>query len=153
MHVNSTDMPTFLALLPRWLAINQHARMPTTGDAGMLGCTPAAQTCQHSWSLPRWLAIDQHASMPAFRLWHAGMLACWSMATSQRGQECWDVCGVCMSNRTGNRAPTYSITEPRRSFPRSMMGGHRPTCHHAGMPACYHLVAGMLGCIPAAQTD
>jgi hypothetical protein len=99
-----------------------------------------------------------HPSMPACRLWHAGMLACGSMASGQRGgQECWDVCGVCMSHRTGNKTPTDRVYSTRRislEVPRSMaMGGHRPECQHASMPACYNRVAGMPGCTPAAQTD
>jgi hypothetical protein len=77
VHPSSTDMPTFFVLLPRWLAIDQHASMPTTGGAGMLGCTLAAQTDQHSWPpFPHWLAIDQHASMTAMprpRSLHAGV--------------------------------------------------------------------------------
>ena len=90
---------TILSLLPRWLAINQHASMSRLGGAGMLGCMPAAQTDQHSWSPPSLagLAIDQHERMPttgvlacwgapqhASILVVAGMLACWSIA-SQRG--------------------------------------------------------------------
>ena len=63
VHPSSTDMPTFFVLLPRWLAINQHASMPTTGGAGMLGCTLAAQTDQHSW--PPFLTGWPSTSMPA----------------------------------------------------------------------------------------
>ena len=78
VHPSSTNMPTFFVLVPRWLAINQHASMPTTGVAGMLGCTLAAQTDQHSWPpLPRWLAINQHASMPACQHATTEVLACW----------------------------------------------------------------------------
>ena len=88
VHPSSTNMPTFFVLLPRWLAINQHASMPTTGVAGMLGCTLAAQTDQHSCPpLPRWLAINQHASMPTTGV--AGMLGCTPAA--QTCQHYWSL--------------------------------------------------------------
>ena len=53
----------------------QHANMPTTGDAGMLGCTPVAQIDQHSCPPPSLAGHQpacQHASMPACQ-----QLGCW----------------------------------------------------------------------------
>ena len=125
VHASSTDRPAFLPpSLAGWPSTSmpacQHAN---NWGAGMLGCMPAVQTHQNSWPPPGVLVDDHsngggrkcwsvcaawvHPSMPAFRLWHAGMLACRSMASGQRGrgQECWDVCGVCMSHRTGNMTP------------------------------------------------
>ena len=76
VHPSSTDRPASLAPLPRWLATDQHASMPACHDrgAGMLGCTPAAQTDQHS--CPPFLAgwhrqACQHDSMPQPRCRHA----------------------------------------------------------------------------------
>ena len=93
VHPSSTNMPTFFVLVPRWLAINQHASMPTTGVAGMLGCTLAAQTDQHSWPpfLAGWPSTSmpacQHASMPACHNRGAGMLGCTPAA--QTDQHSW----------------------------------------------------------------
>ena len=118
VHPSSTNMPTFFVLVPRWLAINQHASMPTTGVAGMLGCTLAAQTDQDSWPpLPRWLAINQHASMPACHDRRAGMLGC-----------------------------TLAAQTDQHSCPPFLAGWHRPACQHdsmpqLGVPACLHASA------------
>ena len=111
VHPSSTDMPTFFVLLPRWLAINQHASMPTTGGAGMLGCTLAAQTDQHS--CPPFLAGWPSTSMPACQHATTEVLACWG--TSQQHRQ-------------------TSILAPS-------LAGHQPACQHAtaggaGVLAC-----------------
>ena len=104
-HANTTDMPAFLAPLLAVLAIDQHASMPAAchnRNVGMLVCTQAAQTAQHSFSLPLLAghrpALQEGTNNAGVsvllactlayrhpRCWHANMLACWSMA-SQRGR-------------------------------------------------------------------
>ena len=158
VHPSSTDRPAFLPpSLSGWPSTSmpacQHAN---NWGAGMLGCMPAVQTHQNSWPPPGVLVDDHsngggqkcwsvcaawvHPSMPAFRLWHAGMLACRSMASGQRGaQRCWDVCGVCMSQRIGHRTPTQHATDQSRSP--SLDGDGWPSTR---MPVCQHAHASML---------
>jgi len=111
VHANSTDMPAFFApSLAGWPSTSmpacQHANMPTTGGAGMLGCMPTAQTCQH-FSPPPSLAghrpACQHANMPTTG--DAGMLGCTPVAQTDQ-----------------------------HSCPPPSLAGHQPACQHASMP-------------------
>ena len=98
--------------------------------ACMLGCTPAAQTAQHSWppsSLTGHRPACQHASMPRPRCRHAGVHP--------------------SSTDSPAFLPPFLAGWP--SIISSLDDGWPST----SMPACYHLVAGMLGCTLAAQTD
>ena len=65
VHVNSTDMPTFFALLPRWRVINQHANMLTCQQLGMLACWGAPQQHRQNSSLGLSLVGWPSTSMPA----------------------------------------------------------------------------------------
>ena len=73
--------PAFSNSWPRWLLpIDQHASMPAchNRNAGMRGCTQAAQTDQHSWP-PSSLAGHRPA-----------------LQDPGGGQECWSVCAAGM---------------------------------------------------------
>ena len=106
-----TPAVVMLVCLCCWFA-SQHASMPTTGGAGMLGCMPTAQTCQH-FSPPPSLADHrpacQHANMPTTG--DAGMLGC---------------------------TPVAQIDQ--HSCPPPSLAGHQPACQHASMPTTGVLV-------------
>ena len=108
----SASVVVMLVCLCCWFA-SQHASMPTTGGAGMLGCMPTAQTCQH-FSPPPSLAghrpACQHANMPTTG--DAGMLGCTPVAQTDQ-----------------------------HSCPPPSLAGHQPACQHAnnwgaGMLGC-----------------
>ena len=129
-------------------------------NAGMLGCTQAAQTDQHFLPPPLlaghrpalqeggqefWCVCTagMHPSIPAPQLlacWHAGMLACWLMA-SQRGRGARMLVYLCYWG-----APQHASI---------------PSCWHVGMLACWlmasqrgrgrKMLSVLLACTPACQ--
>ena len=99
------------------------------------------------------LGAPQHASIPVVACWHASMPVDGQRPARQGAKNAWmSVVFACpIVPVTGL---LYSTRRISLEVPRSMaMGGHRPECQHASMPACYNRVAGMPGCTPAAQTD
>ena len=140
-------------------------------NAGMLGCTQAAQTDQHFWPPPLLAGnrpeLQEGAKNSGVSVllactlayqhpscWHAGMLACWLMA-SQRGRgarmlvylcywgapqhasipSCWHVgmlaCWL-MASQRGRRAKNVGM---------SVLLTCTPACQHPQLLACWH--AGM----------
>ena len=107
MHPSSTDRSAFLASLPRWLAINQHASMPACQHASkprsrcrQAGVHANSYRQTSILGLPPSLAghqpACQHTSMPQLGVpacWHAGVYASTGMP-SIRGctHGCWP-CG------------------------------------------------------------
>jgi len=157
-HANTTDIPAFLAPSLA-LAIDRHASMPAchNRNAGMLGCTQAAQTDQHFLPPPLLAghrpALQEGAKNSGVSVllactlayqhpscWHAGMLACWLMA-SQRGRGARMLVYLCYWG-----APQHASI---------------PSCWHVGMLACWSMVSQrgrgrkmlsvLLACTPACQ--
>ena len=166
---------------PRWpLAIDRHASMPAchNRNAGMLGCTQAAQTDQHFLPPPLLAghrpALQEGAKNSGVSVllactlayqhpscWHAGMLACWLMA-SQKGRGARMLVYLCYWGAPQHASipscwhvgmlACWSMVSQRgrgRKMLACLCCWHAP--QHASTPSCWH--AGMLGCKPAAQTD
>ena len=70
----SASVVVMLVCLCCWFA-SQHASMPTTGGAGMLGCMPTAQTAFFAPSLAGWPSTSMPACQHAnnWGCWHAGV--------------------------------------------------------------------------------
>ena len=123
VHPSSTNMSTFFILLPRWLAIDQHASMPSTGGADMLGVHPSS-TGRPAFlpfpSLAGHRPACQHANMPACHSRGAGMLGCTQAA--QTDQHSCPLPHACQHQHA-----VYSGVHPRMlvlwlSSPLSMVG-------------------------------
>ena len=121
---------------PRWpLAIDRHASMPAchNRNAGMLGCTQAAQT-------------DQHFLAPSLAGWS-------STSTPGGGQEFWCVCTAGMHPsipapqllacwHAGMLVDGQPAREGGKNAGLSVLLGCTPACQHPQLLACWH--AGML---------